>query len=420
MPPDYLLPLRWDDDRGLAELTDYLSWLAGHANVVVVDASPPPSFDRHARHWIGIARHVPVAADLIFRNGKVNGVLTGLRYVTAEYVVIADDDVRYDERSLAAVTELLTDADLVLPQNYFDPLPWHARWDTGRILLNRALGHDFPGTLAVRRAALADGYSGDVLFENLELLRTVRAAGGVVRVADHVMVRRIPPTTPVFWAQRLRQAYDSLAQPVRLAAELAVAPIALMTLRGHRADVLLAGMVSVVAVAEAGRRRAGGAAVFPRTAALWAPVWLAERAVCSWLAVAVCVTAGGVRYAGGRIRTAAHSTRSLRARRARFGRETPAQDDSFDPVWVVDRPMTHDRRGPVTVTPYPDGPLLIRGDFELRRPDGTMVDIDQATVALCRCGRSATKPFCDGTHKVTGFRTPAEHPAADRQPGTPM
>jgi len=71
--------------------------------------------------------------------------------------------------------------------------------------------------------------------------------------------------------------------------------------------------------------------------------------------------------------------------------------------------MKNDRHGRATVTLYPDGPLLLRGDFELRRPDGTEVRTDQATVALCRCGKSAVKPFCDGTHKVIGFRTPAEH-----------
>ena len=71
--------------------------------------------------------------------------------------------------------------------------------------------------------------------------------------------------------------------------------------------------------------------------------------------------------------------------------------------------MAADQHDRATVTPYPDGPLLLRGDFELRRPDGSRVDVDQATVALCRCGKSAVKPFCDGTHKVVGFRTPTEH-----------
>jgi hypothetical protein len=59
-----------------------------------------------------------------------------------------------------------------------------------------------------------------------------------------------------------------------------------------------------------------------------------------------------------------------------------------------------------TITAYPDGPLLVRGPFVIQTRDGTAIDPGRRTVALCRCGKSATKPFCDGTHKVTGFKTP--------------
>lgn len=59
------------------------------------------------------------------------------------------------------------------------------------------------------------------------------------------------------------------------------------------------------------------------------------------------------------------------------------------------------------MTPYDDGPLLLRGRFELVTPDGRRIDPGRSTVALCRCGKSAQKPFCDGTHKVVGFRTSA-------------
>jgi CDGSH-type Zn-finger protein len=57
-----------------------------------------------------------------------------------------------------------------------------------------------------------------------------------------------------------------------------------------------------------------------------------------------------------------------------------------------------------TVTPYPDGPLLVRGNFSLTTPDGEKIDPGRGTVALCRCGKSAIKPFCDGTHKLVDFR----------------
>ena len=64
--------------------------------------------------------------------------------------------------------------------------------------------------------------------------------------------------------------------------------------------------------------------------------------------------------------------------------------------------------GRARVTPYPDGPYLVRGDFELRDPDGKLIDVRRRTVALCRCGASRTKPFCDGTHKAIGFKAPGE------------
>ncbi|MEU7590581.1 CDGSH iron-sulfur domain-containing protein [Micromonospora sp. NPDC049230] len=57
-----------------------------------------------------------------------------------------------------------------------------------------------------------------------------------------------------------------------------------------------------------------------------------------------------------------------------------------------------------TITPYEDGPLLVRGDFALVTPDGEHIDARRGTVALCRCGKSALKPFCDGTHKAINFQ----------------
>ncbi|MFG1942686.1 glycosyltransferase [Nonomuraea sp. NPDC048826] len=311
---DYVLPLRWEDDAGLDELTAYLSWLSRRARVIVVDGSPAVVFARHARRWRGLAVHVPPDPGLRYANGKVNGVVTGLRLATADRVVIADDDVRYDDAGLAGMRRLLDGHDLVRPQNHFRPLPWHARWDTARTLLNRAFGADYPGTLGVRRACVADGYDGydgDVLFENLELIRTVRARGGRVVSAPGLYVRRLPCTAERFWSQRVRQAYDDLAQPARLALSLSVLPAVAAAVARRAYRPLLAGAGLAVLVAEAGRRRAGGRAVFPAGASLFAPVWILERGVCGWLALGAAVT-GGVPYAGRRLRRAAHSTRWLR------------------------------------------------------------------------------------------------------------
>nr|WP_255474516.1 hypothetical protein [Micromonospora sp. AMSO31t] len=246
-------------------------------------------------------------------------MLTGVPAASHEDVVIADDDVRYDGHGLHAVQLLLRHADLVRPQNYFDPLPWHAHWDTGRILLNRAVGADFPGTLAVRRSVFLamGGYDPDVLFENLELIRTVQAYGGTVATAAGLYVRRLPPTTRHFCSQRVRQAYDELAQPLRLVAALLVLPGVAAAVTARRTGLLAATAAAVVALAETGRRRAGGTRVFSPTTAWVAPLWLLERGVCSWLAVGQAVCRGGVRYSGGRLRRAASPARALRRRLAR-------------------------------------------------------------------------------------------------------
>jgi CDGSH-type Zn-finger protein len=55
------------------------------------------------------------------------------------------------------------------------------------------------------------------------------------------------------------------------------------------------------------------------------------------------------------------------------------------------------------ITPYRNGPYLIRGPFTLADQDGNEIEVGRRIVALCRCGKSRTRPFCDGTHKAVGF-----------------
>ena len=60
---------------------------------------------------------------------------------------------------------------------------------------------------------------------------------------------------------------------------------------------------------------------------------------------------------------------------------------------------------PTTIVTCTDGPLLVRGDVELVSATGEPITTDRRTVALCRCGVSTIKPFCDGTHKLVNFRS---------------
>ena len=71
---------------------------------------------------------------------------------------------------------------------------------------------------------------------------------------------------------------------------------------------------------------------------------------------------------------------------------------------VADSASLAERAGPLTVSPLPDGPLLVTGNLEV--VTGTGRTINRVTkVALCRCGNSANKPYCDGTHARIGFRS---------------
>jgi hypothetical protein len=314
----YVLPLRRWGCPAEPELARYLEQLVTFAEeVIVVDGSEPWIFERHRRSFPPGVRHLPVDPTRRGVTGKVNGVLTGMDAAGNEALVIADDDVRYTPDTLAAVCRGLERGHLVRPQNVFEPLVWHARWDTARSLLNRAVAADYPGTLAVRRSVLlaTDGYDADVLFENLELIRTVRAAGGVVVEAPDVYVPRRPCSTRHFLRQRVRQAYDSSATPLRQSAELALLPLAVLGAR-RRPTAVAGGLAASVLLAERGRRRAGGRQVYPRTSALFAPLWVVERAVCSWLAVLSRLRHGGVRYGGATVRRAATPERVLRRRLA--------------------------------------------------------------------------------------------------------
>jgi CDGSH-type Zn-finger protein len=80
-------------------------------------------------------------------------------------------------------------------------------------------------------------------------------------------------------------------------------------------------------------------------------------------------------------------------------------EPSEDPVAG---PVPDGERGErATITPYRDGPLIVRGSFRLQDQDGAEIDPGRDTIALCRCGKSGIKPFCDGSHKRSGFSAPS-------------
>jgi hypothetical protein len=360
MIPDlaYVLPIRREHGAPPDELTRYLRWVAVRAELVIVDGSADDVFELDRAAWGAFAHHVRPDPGRRVSNGKAWGVLTGIPLASREFVIVADDDVRYDGRSLVAMWRALRGADLVRPQNVFVPMPWHAAWDSARSLLNRAFGSDHPGTLGVRRSTFTalGGYDGNVLFENLELVRTFRVAGATVMDRPDLYVARRPPTTRRFWSQRVRQAYDDLAQPARLIRHLAVLPAIAVLRRRPAALGLAAG--ALVGIAELGRRRADGTERFPPSASWYAVPWLLERGVGAWAAVALRCVRGGCPYAGAVIPRAASSVRRIRRRlddrgsaarvrsvtqRRQLGTAAPAQGDRRPPARQLAAPLVHDR-----------------------------------------------------------------------------
>jgi CDGSH-type Zn-finger protein len=82
--------------------------------------------------------------------------------------------------------------------------------------------------------------------------------------------------------------------------------------------------------------------------------------------------------------------------------------------------MTGSSRGKAvaaTLTPYRDGPYLLRGDFRLLDQEGNEIALSRRTIALCRCGKSRMRPFCDGTHRLIDFQASGSDEREPRESG---
>jgi len=79
------------------------------------------------------------------------------------------------------------------------------------------------------------------------------------------------------------------------------------------------------------------------------------------------------------------------------------------------------REMPTIIRVRKNGPCRIEGeDVKVVDWDGREYKVDRLPIALCRCGASTTKPFCDGTHSKIGFQAAedAVGPAAEDKPAT--
>jgi CDGSH-type Zn-finger protein/uncharacterized Fe-S cluster protein YjdI len=92
------------------------------------------------------------------------------------------------------------------------------------------------------------------------------------------------------------------------------------------------------------------------------------------------------------------------------------EEDGIDPFIASGEPATREmtmmevRGGPLRIDPQMDGPLMVSGPVEIMAGTGRGIERTQ-TCRLCRCGASANKPFCDGSHARIGFQ--AGSPGSD-------
>lgn len=114
----------------------------------------------------------------------------------------------------------------------------------------------------------------------------------------------------------------------------------------------------------------------------------------------------------------AGSARCSTRRRDRGSTSTPPNPDEIaETVLTCPTGALHFRRvdggeqetaaTETTVEPLPNGPLLVRGRLKIVDAEGRVIRED-TRLALCRCGASGNKPFCDGSHRRVGFTTAAE------------
>lgn len=292
----YLLPIRRTVflEAEAEELARYVRILndAG-CDVLVIDGSPARVFEQHAEIWRSLCRHESVDRSFGYLNDKVNGVHTGVKLAVTEKIILADDDIRYSAVEIGQVCELLDDFEVVRPQNFLSPLPWWARMEAARMLINRATLRtaDYPGTCAFRRGAMlrVGHYDGDVLFDNEEIIRHFARAGATVNYAINLFVRKRPPRFRKWVEQRPRQAYEDFGLRMKTALFFALPPLAALAgyAFGGRGLVffLLALCATAVALAMAGRLRGTAARYFPWSVCLFAPLWIIERTVSTYWAL---------------------------------------------------------------------------------------------------------------------------------------
>jgi hypothetical protein len=275
----------------LRQFANYLSTLGlADTEVVVIDPSPRLQFELNARIVRWVARHLPVRQEYLSPGGTIDIVRTAMMAASCEKVIVATEDVRYTPEAIAQLCELLDAHEVVEPQDYLEPLPWWGGIEAGRILLHRGIEPqpDHGATFGFRRSMVRSLRQLGAADVHDDQARRLASVGAEVHPASEVFVRRQPGALADWLIERARQAEDDFVLPMKTAFFFALAPVLLLLvlLGGLRLAGAYAAVVAFGAVALALRGRSGASSFFPLRAALLAPLWVAERSISVYWALA--------------------------------------------------------------------------------------------------------------------------------------
>jgi hypothetical protein len=303
----YLLPIRRAvfSEREAQHLAVYFRALrAANCEVIVVDGSPPEVFAQHQKLWSSVCRHSKVDRSFGYLNDKVNGIHTGVQLASCEKTILADDDIRYTAANIDQMCALLDEYEMVRPQNFLSPLPWWARMESARMLINRATLRtaDYPGTCAFRRSTMlrVGHYDGDVLFDNEEIVRHFAVCGAAICYATDFFIQKRPPRLRKWLEQRPRQAYEDFALRTKTVLFLALPFVILLStlFAGGSGLLLCLAVLSIfaIALACAGSARGLASENIPPSTCLYAPLWICERVFSTYWALYCYAARGGYRF----------------------------------------------------------------------------------------------------------------------------
>src|SRR5581483_2454225 len=273
----------------LLPLAQYLSQVAVYGcDVIIVDGSPRELFEenRSVLRWVG--RHVATRRTHRHEAG-IDPVAAAIDFASYEKVIVADHAVRYSEGCIETLCALLDQHEVVVPQNYLDPLPWWGAIEAGRILVHRGIEPSGDGgTFGFRRSAVRALRSIDSHLDAADRpLHRLENQGAELYSAGDVFVRREPPRLHEWLRDLPRSASAELATPLRGAFFFTLIPmslvLAMMGGLGIAGSFTLA--IAIAALVLAMRGRIGAGDFFPLRTCLCAPLWVLERSLSVYWAL---------------------------------------------------------------------------------------------------------------------------------------